>query len=117
VIAEAGPNRPFVYLPGSRSRVTILVSTMAISVRISDPFLRDELADFLRRATCRVTLQDPWTICVEVHGMGAQKEGSQIELFIAAWRGLHPNVAACRLENGVPSPVETETAPALGGSG
>jgi hypothetical protein len=89
---------------------------MAISVRISDPFLRDELADFLRRATCRVTLQDPWTIGVEVDGMGAQKEGSQIDLFIAAWRGLHPNVAACRLEKGVPPAVEAETASALGGS-
>ncbi len=90
---------------------------MAISVRISDPFLRDELADFLRRATCRVTLQNRTTICVEVHGTGAKKEGSQIDLFLAAWRGLHPNVAACRLEDGVRAAVETEPARALGGLG
>ena len=81
---------------------------MAISVRISDPFLRDELADFLRRATCRVTLQGRRTIRVELHGTGAQKEGSQIDLFIAAWRGLHPNVTTCRLDDGVPQAVETE---------
>ena len=86
---------------------------MAMSVRISDPFLRDELADFLRRATCRVTLQGRRTICVELHCIGAQKEGSQIDLFIAAWRGLHPNVTTCRIDDGVPQAVETEpTAPA-----
>src|SRR3954447_17455274 len=74
--------------------------TVAVSVRISDPFLRDELADFLRHATCRVTVKDRATITVEVPGAHADEDRPLIDLFIAGWHGLHPNVDATRLEEG-----------------
>jgi hypothetical protein len=79
------------------------VIDVAISVRIDDPFYRDEFAAFLRRATCLVTPRDAATIEVEVPGEDPTRAGLQVDLFISAWVGLHPNVRATRLDIGPPA--------------
>lgn len=78
---------------------------VAISVRIDDPFYRDEFADFLRRATCLVSPKDGTTIEVEVPGEDPKRAGLQVDLFISAWVGLHPNVYAARIDIGPPPPA------------
>jgi hypothetical protein len=74
------------------------VIAVVISVRIDDPFFRDEFADFLRRATCYVTPKDGVTVDVEVPGEDPSRARLQIDLFISAWVGLHPNVRATRID-------------------
>lgn len=66
---------------------------MRASVRISDPRLLGDIGEFLRVATCRVAPAGVSTLTVEVPGEDSNA-AVRLELFIAAWRGLHPNVEA-----------------------
>jgi hypothetical protein len=63
------------------------------SVRISDPRLLGDFGEFLRRATCRVAPAGDSALEVEVPGAAREAE-ERLRLFVAAWRGLHPNVEA-----------------------
>ena len=66
---------------------------MNVSVRISDPRLLPDLGDFLRSATCKVRPAGTGSLEVDVPGSAAEAE-TRFALFVAAWRGLHPNVEA-----------------------
>lgn len=62
-------------------------------MRISDPRLRGDLGEFLSRATCNVTPVGTTMLVVDVPGADEGIE-ERLDLFMAAWRGLHPNIEA-----------------------
>jgi hypothetical protein len=66
---------------------------MGMQVAITEPALVEDLGEFLRCATCRVERIGLATIAVEVPGaVSDDRAEAELALFIAAWRGLHPNV-------------------------
>jgi hypothetical protein len=62
-------------------------------VRISDPALLADLIEFLGRASCVAVHWKGCTIAVEMpHADAPVRARRDLELYLAAWRGLHPNV-------------------------
>jgi hypothetical protein len=65
-----------------------------VQIRISDPALVLDLIEFLGRASCVAVHRKRCTLDVELpHAAGPAQARRELELYLAAWRGLHPNVA------------------------
>jgi hypothetical protein len=70
-----------------------------VKVRVSQPALLPDLAEFLGRVPCEsrpvrgsvleVTISYPCT---------GRKARNDLDLYLAAWRGLHPNVETTLLD-------------------
>jgi hypothetical protein len=65
-----------------------------MQIWISDPRLLSDLIEFLHRASCRAVHTKGHTVEVEVpHAAGQAQAGRELNLYLAAWRGLHPGVS------------------------
>jgi hypothetical protein len=66
-----------------------------MQVRISDPARVPDLIEFLGRASCVAVHRRGCIIEVALpHAGGPARARRELELYLAAWCGLHPNVAA-----------------------
>jgi len=62
-------------------------------VRLSQPALMPDLVDFLHRASCRTDGVHGATVEVELPAVqDATVARRDVDLFLAAWCGLHPGV-------------------------
>jgi hypothetical protein len=67
-------------------------------VRVSDPELLRDLLEFLGHAMCSASASGPTTIRVELPGVtDPTRARRELELFLAAWMGLHPRANAAVL--------------------
>jgi hypothetical protein len=79
---------------------------MRMRIRISQPALVPDLVEFLGRASC--TTESVRGSVVEValpnvsDGVRARRD---LDLYLAAWRGLHPPVVATILDDQAVSPA------------
>lgn len=68
-------------------------------LRVSQPALLPDLAEFLGRVPCRARPLRKTVLEVTVtYPCTASKERADIDLYVAAWQGLHPNVEITLLE-------------------
>jgi hypothetical protein len=68
-------------------------------LRVSQPALLPDLAEFLGRVPCRANPVRRTVLEVTVeYPCTASKAKSDIDLYLAAWRGLHPNVEITLIE-------------------
>lgn len=66
-----------------------------MQVRVSDPAVLPDLVEFLGRALCVAAHRRGCTLDVELpHATSPERARRELELYLAAWRGLHPGVAA-----------------------
>ncbi len=64
-----------------------------MKVRVSNPALITDLAAFLARAACEARPGRGATIDVTLpHASSDHQARVYLDLYLAAWRGLHPNV-------------------------
>jgi hypothetical protein len=72
-----------------------------MQVRISDPALLSDLIEFLGRPSCVAIHRRRCTVEVELpHANGPAQARRELELYLAAWRGLHPHVTTELVETG-----------------
>jgi hypothetical protein len=65
-----------------------------MQVWISDPALVLDLVEFLGRASCVAVHRKANALEVELpHAVAPAQARRELELYLAAWRGLHPSVA------------------------
>lgn len=68
-------------------------------VRVSQPSLLPDLAEFLGRVPCEARPIRKSVLEVKVsYPCTAPKARADLDLYLAAWRGLHPNVEITLLE-------------------
>jgi hypothetical protein len=69
-------------------------------VRVSQPSLLPDLAEFLGRVPCEAHAVRGSILEVTVsYPCSGLKARNDLDLYLAAWRGLHPNVEAELLES------------------
>lgn len=70
-----------------------------LRVRISNPSLLPDLAEFLGRVPCETRALRETVLEVRVtYACTPPKARADLDLYLAAWRGLHPNVEIALLE-------------------
>lgn len=68
-------------------------------IRVSQPALVPDLVDFLGRALCRTESVRGSVLEVALPDMSdAVRARRELDLYLAAWRGLHPPVEATILD-------------------
>ena len=66
-----------------------------MKINVSNPELVDDLIEFLRRASCTVSVGEDGSIDVEVpEAYGAEQARMEIDLYLKAWQAAHPDVEA-----------------------
>jgi hypothetical protein len=75
-----------------------------MQVRISNPALLPDLVEFLGRASCVAAHRRGCTLEAELpHTRGPEQARRELELYLAAWRGLHPGVVVELVEASSPT--------------
>ena len=73
-------------------------------IRISQPALVPDLVDFLGRAFCRTESVRGSVLDVALPSVGdAARARRDLDLYLAAWRGLHPPVEVTILDAEAPA--------------
>jgi hypothetical protein len=75
-----------------------------VRIRVSQPALVPDLVEFLGRALCRTDSVQGSIVDVAVPGSADRaRERRELDLYLAAWRGLHPPVETTILDADSPS--------------
>jgi hypothetical protein len=65
-----------------------------LRIRVSQPALVPDLVEFLARAFCRTESVRGSVVEVALPGVADARARRELDLYLAAWRGLHPPVEA-----------------------
>jgi hypothetical protein len=91
----AGPTLPVRPLPRVLGPRHAGSSVSVIQIRVSDPAVLPDLVEFLGRASCVAAHRRGRTLDVELpHATSPEQARRELQLYLAAWRGLHPGVVA-----------------------
>lgn len=74
-----------------------------VRIRVSQPALVPDLVEFLDRALCTTESVRGSVVEVAIPSIGdAERARRDLDLYLAAWRGLHPPVEATIIDSDQP---------------
>lgn len=79
-----------------------------VRIRVSQPALVPDLVEFLDRALCTTESVRGSVVEVAIPSVGdAERARRDLDLYLAAWRGLHPPVEATIIDSDQPPSAAT----------